>query len=339
MIFKGVEVVCPACKGELRDEQAESWRCASCERAFPFVAGVPDLRLFPDPYIGPEDDRAKGLKIEAASAGKSFEELIDHYYAMTDVVPEEDARMYKRGLLAAAARAGTSLDRWEAEGDIGPDRTRLLDVGCGTGPLLVAAKDRYAQVVGVDVAFRWLVMGRKRLEAAGMDAPLICANAEALPFRDGQFDVATMDSVLEHCRDHGRVASETHRVLVPGGHWCVSTPNRFSVGPDPHTGLLMGSLLPASWTARYARSKGAIPPVRTLLSAAGLKRLMREQGFGSIHTFLPGFSKEQRAHFTGVLGLAIAGYEVVRSTPGLRAFLFWIGPLVSAVARTPEARP
>ena len=339
MIFKGIEVVCPACKEDLRDDGAAVWVCLGCAREYPFVAGVPDLRLFPDPYIGPEDDRAKGMKIHAASAGKSFEALIDHYYAITDVVPEDDARMYKRGLLAAEARSGTSLDRWEAEGDIGSDRTRLLDVGCGTGPLMVAAQGRYSTIVGVDVAFRWLVMGLKRLEAAGMDAPLICANAEALPFRDAQFDVVTMDSVIEHCRDHETVASETGRVLVPGGHWCVSTPNRFSIGPDPHTGLPMGSLLPDAWTARYARSKGAIPPVRTLLSAAGLKDLMKGRGFRDIHTFLPGFSKEQRQHFTGPVGWAIAGYEVVRSTPGLRALLFWIGPLVSAVARTPEAGP
>ncbi len=336
MIFKGIEVVCPACAGTLAARSLEWWECAGCGREFPFVAGVPDLRLFPDPYIGPEDDRTKGLSIDAASEGVGFEELIDHYYGMTEVVPEKDARMYKRGLLAAGARARTSLERWEVEGPGDPNAGPLLDVGCGTGPLLVAAHAVYPQVVGVDVAFRWLVMGKKRLEEEGIDAPLICANAEALPFREGVFSVVTMDSVLEHCRDQPAVAAQTRRVLQDGGRWFVSTPNRFSLGPDPHTGLPLGSMLPESWTARYARAKGAIPPVRTLLTASALKRLMKGSGFTSVRTFLPGFSKAQRAHFSGLAGVAIGMYERVRRTPGLRALLFAVGPLVSAVGRVGE---
>ncbi|MEZ4414398.1 MAG: methyltransferase domain-containing protein [Gemmatimonadota bacterium] len=339
MNFKGIDVVCPSCRGELDGADPQSWRCHSCGADYPVIAGIPDLRLWPDPYIGIEADREKGRAVAAAAAGRTFEALIDHYYSMTSVVPAKDAAMYKRGLLAAGPRALTSLQRWRTEADGSALDDAFLDVGCGTGPLLVAAaRTGASSAVGVDVAFRWLVLGKKRLEEAGLDLPLLCANAEALPFRDAAFAVVTMDSVIEHCRDQPRAASEVFRVLRPQGAYFLSTPNRFSVGPDPHTGLPLGSLLPEGATARYARAKGAIPPVRRLLSAGSLRALLLGAGFAVPRLFLPSFSKEQRAHFHGPIAFAIGAYEWVRRTPGLRALLFAVGPLLSAVARKPGAR-
>ncbi|MEZ4422577.1 MAG: methyltransferase domain-containing protein [Gemmatimonadota bacterium] len=342
MIYKGIEVVCPACRADLDASATESWRCHTCGARYPVVAGIPDLRRWPDPYIGPEDDRAKGRAVAEAATTRGFEALIDHYYSMTSVVPPADAAMYKRGLLAAGPRAQASLARWRQEaGGVGQGGA-FLDVGCGTGPLLVAAaRAGYGPVVGVDVAFRWLVLGRARLQEAGLDLPLLCANAEALPFKEERFDVVALDSVIEHCRDQAATVADAHRVLRAGGTCFLSTPNRFSVGPDPHTGLPLGSLLPAAWTARYARAKGAIPPVRHLLSRRTLTRLLRDARFSEPRLFLPGFSAEQRAHFKGAVGAAIGAYEVVRRTPGLKSLLFTVGPLLSAVARKPaaEGRP
>ena len=106
--------------------------------------------------------------------------------------------MYKRGLLSGVYRAEKALSAWEqASNSDGSQFKRLLEIGCGTGPLLVAAKHRYRQVVGVDIAFRWLVVAKKRLDEAGMgDIPLICACAEALPFREDSFDNVVADSVI-----------------------------------------------------------------------------------------------------------------------------------------------
>lgn len=61
----------------------------------------------------------------------------------------------------------------------------------------------------------------------------ILASAEALPFRDGVFDVVCSDQVLEHVRDPKKVVSEMLRVLRPGGLAYVGTPFIFPWHPSP----------------------------------------------------------------------------------------------------------
>ena len=175
--------------------------CRGCGQRYPVVCGIPDLRVFSDPYIGAEADRAKGLKLAEQLDRCDFASLIDFYYSITEVVPPQHAHRYKRGLLSGVSRAQAALEAWEAAaGAAGDGATpgRLLEIGCGTGPLLVAASQRFQQVVGIDIAFRWLVVGKKRLAEAGLDLPLICACAEALPFPERSFDCVVADSVIEH---------------------------------------------------------------------------------------------------------------------------------------------
>ena len=107
MNFRGVEVCCPRCHGDLswKTTDREDLECAACGTTYPVVEDIPDLRVFDDPYISAETDREKGRDIAAQLEGKSFEDLIDSYYGNTSVVPPEHARLYKAGLLGAEARA------------------------------------------------------------------------------------------------------------------------------------------------------------------------------------------------------------------------------------------
>jgi SAM-dependent methyltransferase len=338
MTLQGIEVVCPRCRGALEEADTEAaWACRGCGEAYPVVAGIPDLRVAPDPYIGFEADREKAKGLDRASPGRGFEELIDYYYAHTSVVPPQDAALYKRGLLAAESRARGALDNWQRHSLGAPARGAMLDLGCGTGPMLVAASGWFDRSVGIDIALRWLVVGKKRLEEAGVAAPLICACAEALPFPEGTLDVVAADSVIEHCRSPEDAAGEVARVLVPGGNWWLATPNRFSVGPDPHTGLIGGSMLPKGITAWYVRRKGGIPPKRRLFGLGTLKRLLNGAGFERTRVFVPGIPREQKRHFKGTMKLAISGYEAVRRTPVVRSVLYAFGPLLYAVAGRRES--
>ena len=340
MNFKGVEICCPHCRADLepstRDGQDSLW-CLGCSRQFPVVAGIPDLRVFPDPYIHAEADRAKGLNVAAKLDQLSFEELIAYYYSNTSVVPPHHAKLYTRGLLAAAPRAAAALESWESAVATTGNATSasdlsLLEIGCGTAPLLVAAARNYRQVAGIDIAFRWLVVGKKRLAEAGLDVPLICACAEALPFPDGAFDRVAADSTIEVVKDQSIALAEAHRVLRPAGHLCIATPNRFSIGPDPHTGIPAGSWLPEKWVASIVRKQGGIPPQRNLLSARSLKRLVRTAGFGSPKIMLPDVPAAQRMHFRGAMRLAIDGYCIARRLPVSAQMLQLIGPVLHAVA-------
>jgi len=330
MNLNGVKIWCPHCRGELGWSRHDEIRCSGCGRAYPVILGIPDLRIFSDPYIGVEEDRAKARLLAERFDDFDFERFVHFYYSVTSVVPAQHARQYTRGLLAAASRAEDWLRSWEAVGHNGPADS-LLEIGCGTAPVLVAAKG-YRRRVGVDIAMRWLIVGKKRLAAAGVDLPLICACAEGLPFAEASFDRVVADSVIEHVHDQRRALAEIRRVLRPGGRIFLATPIRLSLGPDPQTGVWAGGWLPKSWTDSVVRRQGGIPPIRRLLTIFSLRRLLLSTGFCGVRIFLPRVPPKQRAQFSPMISFLMAAYDLVLRFPLSRYMLYLIGPLLHAVA-------
>lgn len=337
MTLGDFEIVCPICRGDLAPAPHggdPALHCAGCGRDYPVVAGIPDLRVFPDPYIGLEEDRAKAGRVAEKFDDFDFAGLVRYYYSITSVVPPKHAERYTRGLLAAPARAAAALDAWEHDAAATRGRT-LLEIGCGTAPLLVSAAARYRSVVGIDIALRWLVVGKKRLAEAGVDVPLVCACAEALPFRDSSFDRVVADSVVELLRDQPRGLAEAQRVLGSGGAMFIATPNRWSLGPDPHIGLWAGGYMPRRVVAAAARLQRAVPPARRLLSAADLVRLLREAGLPPSRVFLPDVPADQRNVLSPALRRLVDVYHAVKHTAIGRRLLHKVGPLLYAVAEKP----
>lgn len=333
MEFRGFDLICPACRSNLEKEDVDRLRCIACLRTFPILLGIPDLRLWPDPYVSIEDDRAIGLRLAGECEHLSFPETVEHYYRMTERVPPFQARRFARSLMAATGRAQSQLELWEtlAADASGPDA--LLEIGCGTAALLEIASTRYRKTVGVDIAFRWLVIAGKRLTDARIAVPLVCACAEALPFGDDIFTRVVADSTMEHLRDQHLALHESRRVMRSGAYIFVTTPNRFSLGPDPHTGLWAGSFMPGAVTRAYVRRRGGIPPARRLLSIGALRRVLKQSGFADVRIALPDVTAAQRVSFEATTRVILAIYaKVKRSAPG-RIILERIGPLLVAVAR------
>lgn len=95
---------------------------------------------------------------------------------------------------------------------------RVLDVACGPGLLARAMAPRVAEVVGVDLTPAMLEKGRTLLREAGHDNVVLQeADAQALPFADGTFDVVVSRLALHHLADPGGAVVEMARVLRPGG--------------------------------------------------------------------------------------------------------------------------
>jgi len=339
MIYQGVELCCPQCKGELTQTQQEGphLQCDECNHSYPILLGIADLRVFPEPYLDTKTDWAKGLDLATQYDKLSFEELVEYYYRTNAKVPAQQAKQYTRGLMAGSARAKAAYASWDCQGDNPKDgqSESLLEIGCGTGPMLVVAAKHYKQVVGVDISFHWLAVAKKRLAEAGLEIPLICACAEALPLKDDRFDAVVSESTLEAVKDQQKALSECYRVMRSGGRLCLSTANKFSLGPDPHVGLLAGGYLPDRWVAAYVRRKGGVPPKRRLLSVRSLAKLIRRSGFDQLWIDLPDVPPEQKMHCGKLLRLAIDTYHLVKRLPVLKNLLFCIGPLFHAVARKP----
>ena len=104
---------------------------------------------------------------------------------------------------------------------------RILDAGCGSGPLFAALRDRGAIVTGIDKSAGMLELARRRL---GADADLQVADlGSPLPFPDGAFDDVIASLILHYLEDWGPALAELRRVLTPGGRLIVSIDHPFAI--------------------------------------------------------------------------------------------------------------
>ena len=103
---------------------------------------------------------------------------------------------------------------------------RILDVGCGAGPLLETLRERGAAVTGIEPSIRMLDLARQRL-GAGTALHLGGLGGDPLPFPDDAFDDAIACLVLHYLQDWTAPLAELRRVLVPGGRLLVAVNHPF----------------------------------------------------------------------------------------------------------------
>lgn len=94
---------------------------------------------------------------------------------------------------------------------------RVLDLGCGRGQLIKMLVARHgAEYTGLDAA--------PAVKTAGW--AYVCGDLTAeLPFADGVFDLVVAGEVIEHVPHPDDLLRQIRRVLSPGGHLVISTPN------------------------------------------------------------------------------------------------------------------
>jgi len=168
----------------------------------------------------------------------------------------------------------------------------LLDLATGTGDVLIAAARARGSClrmgVGLDMSGGMLAVGRKKLQAAGLNS--ICAmvrgDALRLPFPDNWADGITMAFGIRNTLDPAVALREMHRVCRPGGRTLIL---EFSLPENPllRAGYLLyfRHVLPilGGWIAgdtdayRYLnRTVESFPRGQTFLS------LMEDAGFTSL---------------------------------------------------------
>jgi len=99
---------------------------------------------------------------------------------------------------------------------------KVLDLAGGTGDIAALLSKRVGKnghVVLSDINEAMLEVGRQRLEDRGIagNVSYSLANAEELPFGDGEFDVVTIAFGLRNVTDKDAALGEMYRVLRPGG--------------------------------------------------------------------------------------------------------------------------
>lgn len=129
---------------------------------------------------------------------------------------------------------------------------RVLDVATGTGNVAVRAAEAGAQVVASDLTPENFEGGRREARSRGVELEWVEADAEALPFDDGDFDVVTSSFGAIFPPNHQRVADELLRVCRPCG-----TIGMANFTPEGLAGDFFGALAPYM----PPPPPGALPPV------------------------------------------------------------------------------
>jgi 2-polyprenyl-3-methyl-5-hydroxy-6-metoxy-1,4-benzoquinol methylase len=117
------------------------------------------------------------------------------------------------------------------------DGSRILEVGCGAGNLLLQATVPGSFPVALDLSMQALTFVRSRLEEAKAheEGPegFTCMQSigECLPLQDNSFDCVLLSEVVEHLEAPQISIREASRVLRPGGRLLVTTPNYRSFWP------------------------------------------------------------------------------------------------------------
>jgi ubiquinone/menaquinone biosynthesis C-methylase UbiE len=158
------------------------------------------------------------------------------------------------------------------------DGEHVLDVGCGTATLLIAAKTGApgTQMVGVDLDERVLQIARKKIAQHQVEVEVVQAGAEHLPFPPASFDVVTSTLVFHHLPTEikHQAMQEIYRVLTPDGRFLLADFGR-PEGFILSTFFALGALVQAD-EARYIQDN----------KAGKLPLFLKEAGF-AVQELLP----------------------------------------------------
>lgn len=180
----------------------------------------------------------------------------------------------------------------------------LLDVGCGSG-LLLEALDGSADLTRRGWHLHGVDYSEYALECASR-LPYDfrrCNLEEGIPLDDGSVDVVCAGEVIEHVYSPDRLLQECRRVLRPGGHLLLTTPNLqawynralFALGVQPlfYESSTETTAIGAGPLRRFKRSEEPVGHIR-LLNRRALLDLLDSGGFaplavrGSVFPALPG---------------------------------------------------
>lgn len=165
------------------------------------------------------------------------------------------------------------------------DGEKVLDVGCGSGSLLIEAKTRYpnSDIVGIDPDKKVLRLAERKLEQAGVKARLVQGFAQELPFPSASFDLVISTLIFHHLSSSVKIATtrEIYRVLKENGKFLLA-----DLGKPESTLtkllLYLGSIFDG-WDNMKDNIGGKLP---VLLQETGFRVKKLEAGYRGVQFWL-----------------------------------------------------
>ncbi|MFE0130099.1 class I SAM-dependent methyltransferase [Streptomyces sp. NPDC059037] len=202
-----------------------------------------------------------------SSTSSAPRDLRDFYEDPSVPVASGDARSLRQARMLADA--------------LGPATSRtavVLDIGCGDGTAAAAAAPFLAghRVIGVD----WSQDALKRAHSHLSYVVRGELTDGGLPFADGSADAVLFSEVIEHLVDPDSALDELRRVLRPGGHLMLSTPN---LAAWYNRGLLLAGVQPVfsevSLRGIHGRPGTEVVGHLRLYTARALREFVAASGF------------------------------------------------------------
>ncbi|MGW7298293.1 methyltransferase domain-containing protein [Streptomyces sp. NPDC054829] len=164
---------------------------------------------------------------------------------------------------------------------LGTEKTpsTILDIGCGDGSAAAVAAPllKGHRIIGVDWSQDALRRARTRLALTPVRGEL---TGGGLPFKDESADAVLFSEVVEHLVDPDAALDEIRRVLRPGGHLMLSTPN---LAAWYNRALLLAGVQPVfsevSLRAIHGRPGKEVVGHLRLYTARALKEFVAASGF------------------------------------------------------------
>lgn len=321
------EYVCPACRAAV-SKAGQDYHCAACGRQYPILFGIPDFRLEGDRYLTLEEERAKAAKLHAYGQDHDFAALVAYYYAITDDVPEHLQPVFADYVLNAEERSREAL-RALAPGGGG----HLLDLGCGSGGALAAARTDFAQLTGLDIALRWLVIADKRLRDMRVPAKLVCADAGKPPFAPERFTHVLATDLLENTAQPDAVIEGAASLLKPGGRLFIASSNGNWLGPHPATGLWAAGIIPQKVRAAILSRRYGVDLLRavTFIRPGAVRAAARKAGLRQIAARAVELPEGWSRSKPPLIRFMATAYSAFARMPVLRTALLHAGPVFQAI--------
>jgi ubiquinone/menaquinone biosynthesis C-methylase UbiE len=151
------------------------------------------------------------------SDGVSARKWTDMYDSATEVLEEANFR----------ARRDVSVEYVQR---VLPAGGQVLDIGCGSAPVLAELRKRGIRCVGLEHSEDMLKHAARRLQSMGLDAGgLHRGDCVATGFDSASFDVIVCLGVVSYVEHYGELLDEIHRLLKPGGYALISFRNKFNL--------------------------------------------------------------------------------------------------------------
>lgn len=147
----------------------------------------------------------------------------------------------------------------------------ILDMGCGSGNILLSLSKRVKKAYGADISQKALDFIKKRAineKIKNIELVKISPNKRAL--KDNYFDKVIMSEVIEHLENPDLIIKECYRVLKPNGILFVTTPNYRSFWPILETLSDIFKMTPKMRGEQYI-SKFNKPKLKKILKKSDFK--------------------------------------------------------------------